>query len=69
MNIAVVLKEVKSQALKEIISDLDGIVENVRDKKITYQQGNMEIVGRKHIIQGLALDWAFNRKAKAIDIS
>ena len=64
MNIIKVINEVKSLALKEIIKDLDYIIENVRNKNITYQQGNMEIVGRKHIIQSIALDWTFNYKRK-----
>ena len=62
MNISIIIKEIKSKALQEIAKDLNMIVEDVRNHNISYQQGNMEIVGRKHIIQSIALDWAFNSK-------
>ena len=67
MNMQIVLKEVKNPALKEIVKDLDDIVDNVRNGRINYQQGNMEIVGRKHIIQSIALDWAFGKQRKLIE--
>jgi hypothetical protein len=64
MDIKKIQKEIKSNALKEIVEDLDEIVNKVRAQEISYQQGNMEIVGRKHVIQSIALDWTFSKKVK-----
>jgi len=66
MNIEKVLKEIRNPALQEIVKDLGGIVADIKSGKIMYQQGNVEIVGCKHIIQSIALDWMFNKKSGEI---
>lgn len=66
MNIQIILKEVRSEALQEIIKTLNSTIERIQKEEIKYQQGNTEIVGCKHIIQSIALDWAFNGRKKVI---
>lgn len=66
MNLAIIQKEIKSPALKEIVKSLTDTVNDVKNKTIDYQQANVEIVGCKHIIQSLALDWAYGGKIKSL---
>ena len=64
MNINKILNEIKSPAIKEIASSLAETVERMQGKIIDYRQGSVEIAGHKHLIQSVALDWAFNRVKK-----
>lgn len=66
MNIQIISKEIKSSALNEIVKSLVETVERVKSHKIDQHQANVEIVGCKHIIQSIALDWAFNGKIKKL---
>lgn len=67
MNLSVIKKEIKSEALKEVVSSLTKTVNNVKERKIDFQQAQMEIAGCKHIIQTIALDWAFGGRLKVIE--
>lgn len=66
MNLQIIQKEIKSPALNEVIKSLVGTVDEMKSRTIDYQQANVEIVGCKHIIQSIALDWAYNGKIKTI---
>lgn len=67
MNLAVINKEIKSDALKEIVKSLADTVNDMKNRSIDYQQANVEIVGCKHIIQSIALDWAYGGKIKVVN--
>lgn len=67
MNLQIIQKEIKSDALKEVVKSLTDTVNDVKSRSIDYQQANVEIVGCKHIIQSIALDWAFNGKIKMLN--
>lgn len=64
MNLKVIQKEVKSEALKEIIESLGETVGNVKGGKIDPKLATIEISGVKHIIRCMALDWAYNKRVK-----
>ena len=67
MNLAIINKEIKSDALKEVIRSLTETVNDVKSKNIEYQQANVEIVGCKHVIQSIALDWAYGGRLKRLE--
>jgi hypothetical protein len=66
MNLQIIQKEIKSQALQEVVKSLIGTVDEMKARTIDYQSANVEIVGCKHIIQSIALDWAYNGKIKTL---
>jgi hypothetical protein len=66
MDTRQITKEIKSPALKEIVESLVTIIDRVRSGEISHQKASSEITGHKHIIQSLALDWAFNRKGEGL---
>lgn len=68
MDVAIIKKEIKSEALKEIVETLSDTIDRIQNQEITYQQGNTEIVGCKHIIQSIALDWSFNAKKRVLKL-
>jgi hypothetical protein len=66
MNKVVIMKEVNSPALKEVVNQLVDVVDQVGSNAMPYQQGSCLITGCKHVVQALALDWAFNKKIQPI---
>lgn len=62
MDVQIIQREVSSAALKEIVRSLTETVNGVKDKSIEHTQANVEIVGCKHIIQSIALDWKYGGK-------
>lgn len=52
--------------MQEVVKSLVETVNDVKGQKIDSQQANMEIVGCKHIIQSMALDWMYNGRMKEI---
>jgi hypothetical protein len=66
MDIQIIKNEITSPAFKEITNALSHILDKIQNRDIDYKQGVVEITACKHIIQSLAIDWAFNRKVKKI---
>lgn len=66
MNVEKIKREIRSEALQEIVECLGTTINNYSAKKIEYQQAKIELGGCKHIIQSIALDWAFKGKASNI---
>jgi hypothetical protein len=66
MRIELVLNEISSAALKEVTQELWQIIERVQSKEIQPTQGGIEIAGCKHMIQSIAIDWAFNGKKEKL---
>jgi hypothetical protein len=54
--------EIKSRTLQDIAESLMGIINRVHEKDIDIKQAQTEIVGHKHLIQTIALDWAFHKR-------
>ena len=66
MNITTISKEINSPALKEVVKSLYDVMSRIQGNVITHQQGATEITAHKHIIQSIALDWAFNRQKQGL---
>ncbi len=66
IDFGILQKEMGSKALQEVVRSLVETVNEVKGRDISYQQANSEIVGCKHIIQSLALDWAYHNRVKEI---
>ena len=66
MNINTITKEISSPALQEIATSLNDLIDRIQSNEVTHQQGSTEITGHKHLIQSIALDWAFNRKKQEL---
>lgn len=66
MNLDIIQREIKSKALQEVVRSLTETVNGVKDKTIEHQQANVEIVGCKHIIQSIALDWMYGGRIKSL---
>ena len=66
MDTAIIMAEITSPALKQVVKELISAVDRVSSGEIKYQQGSVEIVGCKHVIQALALDWAVSAQTKQI---
>jgi len=66
MNMNIIGKEINSPALKEIATSMHDLICRIQSDEISHQQGATEITGHKHLIQSIALDWAFNRKKQEL---
>jgi len=58
MDIDIIRNHVQNPILQQVVLNLDGIVDRVKEGTITFQQGSIEITGQKHIIQSVALNLA-----------
>jgi len=59
-----VSRELKSPTLRQIVESLWTIIERLRSGEIQHQQAASETAAHKHMIQSIALDWLYNKKAK-----
>ena len=62
MDIKVLKSEMSSGALQEVVASLVCVIGKVEAAAIPYQQASVEITAHKHVLQALALDWAFAKK-------
>ena len=62
MDTQVIKEEITSRALREVVDSLIDVIDRVETGETSHQRAIVEITGHKHVLQSIALDWAFNRK-------
>lgn len=62
MDTQLIVKEIQSPALKDVLKEMDALKRKLEAGKLTIEDYKIEIDLVKKTIQVIALDWTFNKK-------
>ena len=65
-DVNVILNEIRSAAIREVVRGLLETVNGVTDKTIAQQEAIVTFAGYKHVLQGMTLDLLYSKRVQEI---
>ena len=61
MQLLIIIKEIRSPALREVASSVIETIKKIRSGSISHQQASVEIASHKYLLRTIALDWLYHK--------